>query len=233
MLYDVLRPIVLAFMRLYFRLESRGHEHVPRQGPVLLVANHSSALDPPLVGGACPRPLSFLAKAQLFDIPLFGALIRRLNARPLRREGADASALRTALRLLEEGAALLVFPEGTRGPEGTLRAPKAGAAMLAVLGGVPVVPVFISGSGRALPKGRRLPQPVKVRVTFGPPLVFERPAAGRKEHYEVVSRQMMAAIARLRDAATGDASPVSAGEEEGRRDGGAGVIQARRSLQIH
>jgi 1-acyl-sn-glycerol-3-phosphate acyltransferase len=206
-LYDILKPLAMAFMRLYFRLESRGREHVPGQGPVLLVANHSSALDPPLVGGACPRQLTFLAKAQLFDIPLFGALIRRLNARPLRRDGADAGAMRTALRLLQEGAALLVFPEGTRGPEGVLREPKAGAAMLAILAGVPVVPVFISGSGRALAKGRRLPQPVKVRVTFGPPLVFPRPAEGRKEHYEAASRQMMDAIARLRDAAAHEASP--------------------------
>ena len=209
MLYDILKPLVVAFFRLYFRLESRGADHVPRQGPVLLVANHSSALDPPLVGGVCPRPLSFLAKAQLFDIPGFGALIRRLNARPLRRESADAGALRTARRLLEEGAALLVFPEGTRGPEGTLREPKAGAAMLAVLTGAAVVPVFISGSGRALPKGGRLPRPAKVRVTFGPPLAFERGAEGRKEYYEAASRQMMAAIARLWDGAVGDASPLS------------------------
>lgn len=214
MLYDILKPLVRAFMRLYFRLEIRGAEHVPRQGPVLLVANHSSALDPPLVGSVCPRPLSFLAKAQLFEIPGFGGLIRRLNARPLRREGADAGALRTALRLLEEGAALLVFPEGTRGPEGTLREPKAGSAMLAVRAGVPVVPVFISGTGRALGKGRRLPRPVKVRVTFGPPLVLEGPVEGRKEYYEVASRQMMAAIARLRDGAAGDASPASQAQRQ-------------------
>ena len=70
--------------------------------------------------------------------------------------------------------------------------------MLAVRAGVPVVPVFISGTGRALGKGRRLPRPVKVRVTFGPPLVLEGPVEGRKEYYEVASRQMMAAIARLR-----------------------------------
>jgi 1-acyl-sn-glycerol-3-phosphate acyltransferase len=208
-LYDILKPLAVAFMRLYFRIEIRGREHVPRQGPVLLVANHSSALDPPIVGGACPRRLCFLAKAQLFDIPLFGTLIRSLNARPLRRDGADAGAMRTALRLLQDGSALLVFPEGTRGPEGTLRNPKAGAAMLAVLAGVPVVPAFISGSGRALAKGRRLPRPVKVRVTFGPPLVFERPPEGRKEYYEAVSRRMMAAIARLRDAATGECRTVS------------------------
>jgi 1-acyl-sn-glycerol-3-phosphate acyltransferase len=167
---------------------------------VLLVANHSSLLDPPLVGGMAPRQLSFMAKAELFRVPLFGALIRRLNARPVRREGADAGALRTALRVLQEGGVLLMFPEGTRGPEGALREPKPGAAMLAVMSGAPVVPVFIQGSGRAWPRGRTLPRPAKVRVTFGPPQIFERrDADGRKRDYEAVSRRMMAAIGRLAD----------------------------------
>ena len=198
MLYAVLKPIAFAIMRLLFRLEARGTEHVPRQGPVLLVANHSSFLDPPLVGGVAPRPLSFMAKAELFRVPLLGALIRRLNARPVRREGADAGALRTALRVLQEGGVLLMFPEGTRGPEGTLREPKPGAAMLAVMSGAAVVPVFVQGSGRAWPRGHALPRPAKVRVTFGAPHVFERrDAEGRKTDYEKVSRWMMAAIARL------------------------------------
>jgi len=197
-LYAFLKPIAAALMRLLFGLEGRGMAHVPARGPVLLVANHSSFLDPPLVGGVAPRPLSFMAKAELFRVPLFGGLIRRLNARPVRREGTDAGALRTALRILQEDGVLLMFPEGTRGPEGELREPKPGAAMLAVLSGAAVVPVFIRGSGRAWPRGKRLPRPAKVMVTFGPPLVFERrDSQGRKMDYEVVSREMMAAIARL------------------------------------
>ena len=200
MLYAVLKPFAVLLMRLLFRLEGRGTEHVPAQGPVLLVANHSSLLDPPLVGGVAPRQLSFMAKAELFRVPMFGALIRRLNARPVRREGADAGALRTALRVLQEGGVLLMFPEGTRGPEGALREPKPGAAMLAVMSGAPVVPVFIEGSGRAWPRGRTLPRPAKVRVTFGAPQIFERrDADGRKRDYEAVSRRMMAAIGRLAD----------------------------------
>jgi 1-acyl-sn-glycerol-3-phosphate acyltransferase len=116
----------------------------------------------------------------------------------VRRDGADAGALRTALRILQEGGVLLMFPEGTRGPEGTLRAPKPGAAMLAVLSGAPVVPVFVEGSGRAWPRGRSLPRPAKVTVTFGPAMVFERKdAEGRKTDYEIVSRQMMEAIGRI------------------------------------
>ena len=146
----------------------------------------------------CPRQLTFLAKAELFRVPGFGALIRRLGAQPLRREGADPSALRTAQRVLAEGKALLVFPEGTRGDEGDLREPKAGAALLAVQSGAAVVPAYVRGSGRAWPRGRRLPRPVKVVVTFGAPLRFLRPTgADRKAHYEAASRQMMAAIAAL------------------------------------
>ena len=198
--YAAMRTLAVAIMRAMFGLEATGTEHVPVRGRVLLVSNHSSLLDPPLVGGACPRQLTFLAKTELFDVPGFGRLIHALNARPVRREGADAAALRVALRVLEQGGALLVFPEGTRGPEGQLREPKPGAALLAVLSGAPVVPVFVRGSGRAWPRGRRLPRPAKVKVAFGPSLRFPRPAGGdRKDYYDSVSRDMMAAIAQLQN----------------------------------
>jgi len=113
---------------------------------------------------------------------------------------------------------VLVFPEGTRGDEGQLRPAKPGAALLAVQSGVPVVPAYVSGSGRAWPRGRRLPRPAKVVVTFGPPLRFQR-AVGpqRKAQYETASREMMAAIGELKD----------------RASGGEGVPGARRPLQIH
>jgi cytidylate kinase len=202
-LYAFLKPIAFGIMRLAFWLESRGGENIPARGPVLLVANHSSVLDPPLVGSVADRQLSFLAKAELFEIPLFGGLIRRLNARPIRREGSDPGALRAAMRVLEEGRALLIFPEGTRGDEGVIRPAKTGAGMLAVLSGAPVVPVFVQGSGHAWPRGRRLPRRVKVTVTFGKALRFETErSADRKRQYEIASREMMEAIARLRDGTT-------------------------------
>jgi 1-acyl-sn-glycerol-3-phosphate acyltransferase len=158
-------------------------------------------LDPPLVGGSAPRPVCFMAKEELFRIPLFGRLIRALNARPVRRDGSDMRALKTSLTLLEEGRALLVFPEGTRGVEGAPpREARPGVGMLAVLSGAPVVPVFVSGSGAALPRGRALPRPHKVRVTFGPPLTFKRAGDdGRKEAYREAAREMMRAIAQLRE----------------------------------
>jgi 1-acyl-sn-glycerol-3-phosphate acyltransferase len=218
MLYAFVNRSAAMVARLAWGVEGRGSEHVPSTGPVLLVANHSSVLDPGLISGVTPRPVSFLAKAELFRIPLFGRLIQALNAHPVRREGADPAALRTALRVLENGDILLVFPEGTRGPEGVLRPGKAGAGMLAVRSGAPVVPVYVRGSGQALPRGHKFPRPAKVTVTFGPPLRFsEEPGReGKKELYEAATRAMMAAIARLRDAAgRGEpASPRSASLDE-------------------
>jgi len=209
--YAACKVPTVAFMRLMFRLEAVGVENIPASGPVLIVSNHSSVLDPPLIGGASDRQLTYLAKAELFKIPLFGALIRGLDARPIRREGADPAALRTARHVLEEGRALLVFPEGTRGDEGDIRPAKAGAGLLAVSSGAAVVPVYVKGSGQAWPRGRSLPRPAKITVTFGKPLRFE-PARGtdRKAQYELASREMMDAISRLRDgiiAGTGRGRP--------------------------
>ena len=228
MLYAILKPLTVLLARLLFRLKKRGTEHVPPGGPVLLVANHASVLDPPLVGSAAPRQLTFLAKAELFRIPLFGGLIRRLGAHPLRREGGDAAALRMALRILKDGGALLVFPEGTRGEEGRLGPAKPGAGMLAVLGGAPVIPVYVSGSGRAWPRGRRFPRRADVTVTFGPPLPVVAGGVNRKDDYEAASRRMMAAIASLRDSASSGASRAMA--RDGRRAvDGVGVGGARTS----
>jgi 1-acyl-sn-glycerol-3-phosphate acyltransferase len=198
-LYRVMKPLAFVALRILCRAEGRGMEHVPATGALLLVANHSSFLDPPLVGSIAPRELTFLAKADLFRIPLFGALIHGLNARPLRREGSDPAALRAALGILREGRALLIFPEGTRGDEGTLRPAKAGAGMLAVLSGAAVVPVYICGSGRVWPRERRVPRPGKVVVTFGPAMRFpRRDDVDRKAQYDAASRAMMDAIGGLR-----------------------------------
>ena len=202
MLYAILKPIAVALMRLYFRVEARGAAHVPPAGPVLLVANHVSVLDPPLIGGMTRRALCFMAKEELFRVPVLGWLIAHLNARPVRRDNADPRALKDALRVLQAGEALLVFPEGTRGPEGSVREAKAGAGLLAVASGAAVVPVYIRGTGRALPRGSVWPRPVKVVVTFGPALTFKAPTGeARREAYRAAADDMMRAIRELRDVA--------------------------------
>jgi 1-acyl-sn-glycerol-3-phosphate acyltransferase len=144
-------------------------------------------------------------------------MIRGLNAYPVRRGTGAAGAMRAALAVLQGGGAVLVFPEGSRGPEGMLRPGQPGAGMLAVLSGAPVVPVYIRGSGRALPRGTWLPRPAKVTVTFGPALRFGGPngSGPRKASYQAASQSMMAAIARLKEAgAVGPASPRSVALDE-------------------
>lgn len=199
MLYQVLKAVVFGLARLLFRLETRGAEHLPARGPVLIAANHTSFLDPPIVAVAAPRPLHFLAKEELFRIPLFGRLIQALNARPVRRGGADPVALRTGLRILGGGGALLIFPEGTRGEEGDFQEPRPGAGMLAVVSGAPVLPTFVEGAGCALPRGRWLPRWAKIRVRFGPPVAFAAADSfGRRDRYLEASRQIMTAIAEIK-----------------------------------
>ena len=200
MLYAFLKPIAVFLMRAWFGLRVRGAEHVPASGPALIVSNHQSILDPPVIGGAARRQIYFLAKAELFRIPMFGSLIRALHARPVRREGSDPGALRTAAQLLGEGKALLVFPEGTRSLNGCLGEGKPGVGMLAVTSGAPVVPVYVSGTLEALPKGSAWPRRSQVSVSFGPALHFKpRNGAGRKERYREAAVEMMRGIAELKE----------------------------------
>jgi 1-acyl-sn-glycerol-3-phosphate acyltransferase len=195
-LYQALKLTIAALGRVWFRLSVVGAEWVPREGPLLLASNHLSVLDPAMIGAVIPRELDYMAKTELFHIPGFGALIRRLNAHPVDRTGSDSAALRLALRLLGDGRAVLVFPEGTRGTEGQLRPARAGAGMLAALSGAPVVPVYIQGSGRALPRGAVLPRPGRVTVTLGAPIQFGRERG--RARYQEVSDEIMAAIGRLK-----------------------------------
>jgi 1-acyl-sn-glycerol-3-phosphate acyltransferase len=195
-LYSVLKRSVAGLGRAWFRLSVAGADRVPREGALLLAANHLSVLDPALIGAVLPRELDYMAKTELFRVPGFGGLIRRLNAHPVDRTRSDSTALRLALRLLGAGRAVLVFPEGTRQTEGRLGPARAGAGMLAALSGAPVVPVYVEGSGRALPRGAVVPRPTRVRVTFGTPLRFARERG--KARYQEISEEIMAAIGRLK-----------------------------------
>ena len=200
MLYEILKLLLVFLMRAWFGLRVRGAEHIPSSGPALIVSNHQSILDPPVIGGAARRQIYFLAKAELFRNPLFGWLFRALHARPVRREGSDPRALRTAALLLEEGKALLIFPEGTRSLDGRLGEGKPGVGMLAITSGAPVVPAYVSGTLEALPKGAGWPRRSQVSVSFGPALHFKAPiSVGRKESYREAVEEMMRGIAQLKE----------------------------------
>ena len=212
MLYPILKGCAYATSRALFRLKVVGADRMPREGRLIVAANHVSLLDPPLVGCASPRELDYMAKAELFRVPGLGALIGRLNAHPVDRTGSDSAALRLALRLLDAGRALLVFPEGTRGTEDRLGPARAGAGMLAALSEAPVVPVYVQGSARAFPRGAAVPRPSRVTVTFGTPIQFARRRG--KARYQEVSDEIMAAIGRLKtEAEAGLAAAGSRGTD--------------------
>src|SRR5918992_3866868 len=146
--YWPVRLVVKACIRAYFRLRRLGREHIP-EGGVVLAANHRSFLDPFAIGCCIPRPIYFVAKQELFRNPILGWFLNCMGAFPIRRGESDEESMETALRLLEHGEAVVIFPEGTRIRAGSLATPKRGVGRLALQSGAPVVPIAITGSERA------------------------------------------------------------------------------------
>ena len=161
-----LRNRALLFRTLFFlifRWRVEGVENIPQTGGVLLVANHASYLDPPLLGSAASRPVHFMAKAELFKFPVLSWALPRVKAFPVRRGAADRTAIRTAIELLRQGEVVGIFPEGTRTPTGELLPPQRGAGLIALRAGVPVVPVALVGTFRPFQVSKEAPayQPVR------------------------------------------------------------------------
>jgi len=172
-----------------------GAENLPSVGGVLIASTHTATLDPVILGCAFSRPLTFMAKEELFRIPPIAAFLRALGAFPVRRGAPDRRALRKALHLLRLGRCVVIFPEGTRNPTPILRPPELGVAMLAAWSQSPVVPVAIIGSERLMPKGCYVPRPTPLRVRVGRPLRFA--GDGRRDALEDFAWQVMGALAEL------------------------------------
>jgi 1-acyl-sn-glycerol-3-phosphate acyltransferase len=168
--YSFFRSCCRILTTVMFDLKVYGLEHIPTTGGVLLLANHCSYLDPPLLGTQLRRPASFLARSGLFEIPVFGQVIPRLNAFPVRQGAGDVGAVRETIRRLHEGHVLTIFPEGGRSEDGELQPLAGGFTLIVRKADVPVIPVGIDGAFRAWPRGRALPQCAPVRVKFGPPM---------------------------------------------------------------
>jgi 1-acyl-sn-glycerol-3-phosphate acyltransferase len=161
-----------AISQVWFRFRYKGRTNVPKNGPVLLVANHQSHLDPVLVGLACPRRLKYLARHDLFFWP-FSWWIRALGAVPIDRSRSSFGGLKTTLKLLHQNEAVLVFPEGSRTYDGQLQKMHSGFCLLARRSGATIVPVAIDGAFGSMPRGSTLPRPRPISLTFAPPIVWE------------------------------------------------------------
>ncbi|HWC10604.1 MAG TPA: (d)CMP kinase [Acidimicrobiales bacterium] len=177
LLYRLTRLAVVGICRTYWRATYEGLEHVPRSEAYVLAPVHRSFIDFGLVAKVDTRRIRYMGKDSLWKVGWFGRFITALGAFPVRRGAADREALRRCMDVIEGGEPLVLFPEGTRRSGPVVQELYEGAAYVAIRTGVPIVPVGIGGSERALPKGKRVPRPVKVHVIVGPPLTPPPPKA--------------------------------------------------------
>jgi len=182
----------------FFNYRVIGAENMIEEGPCIIAANHCSNLDPPLVGIACKRAIHYLGKKSLLDWPVLGPIFPQLNVIPVDQKNADRSALMGAIRVVKNGGAVLIFPEGSRSPDGNLQPAQPGIGMIAAKTGAPVIPVRISGSFEAFPRSKCLPKLSSICVVVGKALHGHQQTSCSRTDYETTSNAIALSIAFLR-----------------------------------
>jgi 1-acyl-sn-glycerol-3-phosphate acyltransferase len=185
--------------RLLFRFRVIHRERMIQGGPVILAMNHQSYLDPPLAGITCDRPIYFLARRTLLNVPLLGWVLPKVNVIPVNQEGVDRSAIKAMIRVLRAGNGILVFPEGSRTLDGNLQQAEPGLGLVIAKTLAPVVPMRIFGAYEALPRGGGRLRCVPITVVIGDPIFFNKAdldSAG-KSLYTRLSNRVMNAITAL------------------------------------
>ena len=179
------------------RFHLEGRHNVPPSGPLLIVSNHIGAVDPALIGGWVPRPVWFMAKAELFR-GSWGWLMRAYHAFPVVRHSPDRAALRRAFDLLKQGSAVVLFPEGHRSDDARLLRAEPGAGFIARRSGAPLLPLAITGTQNVLGRQARFPQPADVSMRFGPTFRLpERNQDGSAMDHQQSADFLMGKIAQL------------------------------------
>ena len=202
MFYWFVKGLFFPFAHFYLGMTRDGLQHLPRRGAAIVVSNHASYVDAILLGTASPRPIHFLVLRWMYDLLLIRWFYWGMGTIPVSGEGRDSRGIKRALRLLSSGRVLGVFPEGSRSADGTLSAPRLGAAMIAALSGAPVVPAWIDGARDSLPVGGVFPKPARIHVRFGKPLRFDKGrSGGGREALGTFAQEMLDAIRRLEPAA--------------------------------
>lgn len=189
-MYYFSRAVVKMVLKPLYRIEVIGKENFPKEGGVLLCTNHISNLDPPVVGVACPRPVSFMAKEELFHAPVLKWILPHIKAFPVKRGMSDRNALRTGLKLMKEGHVLGLFPEGTRSKTGEVGKGMAGAGFFALKSDAAIVPCAVIGPYKTFGK---------LQVVFGQPIDFtslESEKITAEEATEVIMQEIRALIKR-------------------------------------
>jgi 1-acyl-sn-glycerol-3-phosphate acyltransferase len=190
-------PVVSPLLHTYFRGRIYGAENVPQDRPFIAVSNHASYFDPPILSCALGRPVAFMAKEELFKVPVLKQAIVLYGAYPVKRTSADRSAIRAALKALDHGWATGVFLQGTRTQDGRITQPKLGAATIAAKAQVPVLPVCLWGTQAILKSGSPIPRPVSVTVRIGQ--LCDPPNSAKREDLEELTQQWTDAINAMYD----------------------------------
>ncbi len=204
--YKVIRAVLFIAYKLFFRFEYFGSERVPGETEsrgVILAPNHSSYLDPPILGISLKRQVTYLAKEYLFRAFFVGSVLRGLGAFPIRTKADDFRTIRELVRVLKEGSCVAVFPEGTRSSDGSLRESEGGVGFLAAKSKAYVVPVYIEGTFEAFPRTANFFKCKPVKVYYGFPFVPAEDAAlmGQEGSYGAIGERIMQEIKILKEGA--------------------------------
>ncbi len=194
MIYYIVYFLTKVISFFYFPRRIYGREHISATGGFIIASNHVSNLDPVVMGISAIRRINFMAKIELFQKqkqPL-GFILKELGSFPVKRGGADLGAIKEALKRLKKGAPILIFVEGTRRIGKAPFQAQAGVGFLAVKSGVPVIPVFVSGTAKVMPPGSRSWTRHPVSVRYGPPVVFDP-----KAPYEAIADTILQSIYRI------------------------------------
>ena len=170
MFYKILKVIFRFTFNLLFSPKVIGAENVPKEGAMIMAANHMSNWDPPILGTYLPRTVGYMAKEELFKPAIAGAIIKSLNAFPVKRGASDRGAIKMALNILKKGLCLGIFPEGTRSRDGKLHKAQAGVSLIAAMSKAPVVPTALIGTNKIWSKEEKFPQ---LTIVFGEPIYYE------------------------------------------------------------
>lgn len=203
--FKLLRRTLYGLCKIAIRLDVQGASNVPKYGGCIIVSNHLHNLDPVLISVACPRPLHYMAKSELLDIPILGKVLRWAGAFPIHRGKVDRTAIKRALATIQQGIALGMFPEGTRSVSMKIDRVLPGAGLLATTGTVLIVPAAITGTERLPFNGAKqqrrgsLPDPGHkgVRIIFGEPFVIPTEIEGKRTNSAAATDYMMSKVAAI------------------------------------
>ncbi len=197
-LYYLFKWVIISpTLHVYFRGRIYGAEQVPKTGRLLVVSNHASDFDPPILSTCVRRPVAYMAKEELFQVPVLKQAIRIYGAYPVKRGSGDRSAMRAAIAAIDAGWATGIFLEGTRTPDGRIHDPQLGAAWIAAKTQSPILPVCLWGTHSILPKGSTLPRSVPLTIRIGE--LIPPPASSDRAELEAVTQRCATTINALHD----------------------------------